>query len=88
MKESSFYKDKEGLMRCKDCWDYVCWMQNKAGKWYLGNAHKYVKNESSRHEERLVAVAVPDKVKVPHFASCRGVWNPEKECYEKKEEGK
>lgn len=71
MSQSSFYKDDEGLMRCKACLGFVCWMQNKAGKWYLGNAHRNVVNQSSRYEEKVVAVSVPNKVKEAHFLSCR-----------------
>lgn len=78
MGQSSFYKDARGLMRCKACLGFVCWMQNAAGKWYLGNAHENVVNVSSRYEEKYEYVSVPDKVKAPHFAGCRPV-NPNEE---------
>jgi hypothetical protein len=71
MSQSSFYKDSDGLMRCKECMDFVCWMQNNAGKWYLGNASRNVENVSGRYEEKWNAVSVPSKIKVPHFATCR-----------------
>lgn len=73
MSQSSYYKDPEGLMRCKACLGYVVWMQNKAGKYYLGNAHRNVVNVSGWYEEKFEYVAVPDKVKAPHFVSCRPI---------------
>ena len=79
MSQSSFYKDSEGLMRCNDCLGFVCWMQNKAGKWYLGNASRNVENVSSWYEEKWNAVSVPSKIKEPHFVSCRKDANQGKE---------
>jgi len=73
MRESSFHKDAEGLMRCNACLDYVCWLQTKEGKWYLGAAIRGVRNVSSRFEEKFEYFAVPSKIKIAHSRVCRPI---------------
>lgn len=66
---SSFQKDKNGIMVCVNCNSVVIWMQNQAGKWYLGNGKKVVRNNSSYYEYSSEVFAVPNG-KIPHYVVC------------------
>ena len=66
---SGFHKDKNGIMLCDNCNGVVYWMQNKDGKWYLGNGKKMLRDNSSYYEYSSEIVSVPFG-KIPHYLSC------------------